>query len=123
MEETGAVNLNIFNEYHRKNRRNSGATLGVDMEIDEIAVFYVEENRTTPYHWKIIEPAATPMENGVTEGGLFNDGLEYISHVFEIISSEFRPKPAPSGFTGSGGVRMFAVRGRKPNEIELPERV
>jgi len=123
LEETGAVNLNIFNEYHRKSRKNSGATLGVDMEIDEIAVFYVEENLTTPYRWKVVEPTATPIANGATDGGMFGDGLEYISHVFEVISTEYRAKPAPTGFTGSGGIRMFAVRGRKPNEIELPERV
>ena len=49
LDASGAVNLNIYSEYHRKSKRFNGATLGVDMEINEIAIFYMEENLSSPY--------------------------------------------------------------------------
>ena len=49
--------------------------------------------------------------------------MNYVSHVFEIVSTEYRPKPTLPDVGGEGGIRLFAIRGRKPNEIEVPERV
>lgn len=91
MDAGGAVNLNLFSEYHRKSKKFPGASLGVDMEINEIAIFYIEENMTTPYHWDIKNPAPSPAANGSL--GPLGNGKDYISHVFDIISSEYRPKP------------------------------
>ena len=53
MEATGAVNLNVFNQFHRKNKAFPGAMLGVDMEVDEIGIFFIEENLSTPFHWEV----------------------------------------------------------------------
>lgn len=117
----GAVNLNIYSEYHRKSKKFPGATLGVDMEINEIAIFYMEENLGSSYHWTVKNPKPTPATEG--NPGPFDDGKDYISHVFEIISSEYRPKPVLPGTQPAGGIRILAIRGRKPNEIELPDRV
>jgi len=121
MDAGGAVNLNIYNQFHRKSKRFPGALLGVDMEVNEIGIFYIEENMTTPYHWAIKEPAPSPTADG--KPGPMGDYMEYISHVFELVSTEYRPKPALPGHSGTGGMRVFAIRGRKPNEIEIPERV
>ena len=121
MDAGGAVNLNIYNQFHRKSKRFPGALLGVDMEVNEIGIFYIEENMTTPYHWAIKEPAPSPKADG--KPGPMGDNNEYISHVFELISTEYRPKPALPGQSGTGGIRVFAIRGRKPNEIEIPERI
>jgi len=41
LDAGGAVNLNIFNDYHRKSKVFPGATVGVDMEINEIGIFYL----------------------------------------------------------------------------------
>ena len=51
------------------------------------------------------------------------NGMEYISHVFELISTEYRPKPTLPGIAGSGGIRLFAIRGRKPGEVDVPDSV
>lgn len=95
--------------------------LGVDMEVNEIGIFYIEENLSTPYHWDIKFPQPSPAANG--NPGPLGNNMDYISHVFELVSSEYRPKPALPGVTGTGGIRIFAIRGRKPNEIEIPERI
>lgn len=121
LEATGAINLNVFNQFHKKNKSNTGAKVGVDIEIDEIAIFFVEENLTTPYHWQITRPAPQPSETG--DSGVMGNGMEYISHVFEVISTEYRPKPTLAGMVGVGGIRLFAIRGRKPGEVEVPESV
>ena len=107
LDASGAVNLNIFNEYHRKSRTFAGATVGVDMEINEIGIFYMEENMSTPYRWEIRFPEGTSED--------------YTSHVYEVVSSEYRQKPTLPGMTGSGGIRIFALRGRKPDEVTLSE--
>lgn len=91
------------------------------MEVDEIGIFYIEENITTPYRWTIVKPEPTPSESG--DSGPMGNGMEYISHVFELVSSEYRRIPTLPGVTGAGGIRMFAIRGRKPNEIEVPEHI
>ncbi len=49
--------------------------------------------------------------------------MDYPSHVFEILSSEFRPKPALPGVISTIGMRIIALRGRKPNEVELGESI
>ena len=89
------------------------------MEINEIGIFYLQENMSTPVHWEIKKPAASPAQNG--DMGPLGNGKDYISHVFEIVSSEYRSQPTLPGMTGTGGIRIFAVRGRKPNEIEMSE--
>ena len=91
LEAGEAVNLNMFSEYHRKYKRKPGASIGVDMEVNEIAIFYMEENMTTAFHWGINKPAGSAAANGTT--GPLGNGLDYISHVFEIVSTEYRPKP------------------------------
>lgn len=121
MDDGGAVNLNVYNQFHKKSKKFPGALLGVDMEVDEIGIFYIEENMTTPYHWEIKEPKPQPAADG--NPGPMGNNMEYISHVFEIVSTEYRPKPRLPGNAGVGGIRVFAIRGRKPNEIELPERI
>ena len=119
MDKGGAVNLNIFSEYHQKSRKYAGATLGVDMEVDEIAIIYLEENATAAFRWQIAAPMSRPAENG--NPGPMGNGLDYHSHVFEIVSTEYRPKPTLPGMLGVGGIRIFAIRGRRPNEVELAE--
>lgn len=89
------------------------------MEINEIGIFYLKENMSTPVQWEIKQPAASPTQNG--DMGPLGNGMDYISHVFEIVSSEYRRQPTLPGVTGAGGIRIFALRGRKPNEIELSE--
>ena len=89
------------------------------MEVDEIAIFYLEENANSAFRWQIAAPMGKPAEN--SNPGPMGNGLDYHSHVFEIVSTEYRPKPALPGLLDVGGIRIFAVRGRKPNEVELAE--
>lgn len=121
LDKHGGVNLNEFGEYHRKSSLWNGASVGVDMDVNEIAYFYLEENAETEFQWQITTPKAQPEANG--KPGPLGDGMDYPSHVFEILSSEFRPKPALPGVISTIGMRIIALRGRKPNEVELGESI
>ena len=110
LNKSGAVNLNEFGQYHRRSSLWNGASIGVDMEVNEIAYFYLEENATTEFQWQITTPKAQPEANG--KPGPLGNGMDYPSHVFEIVSNEYRAKPALPGVSSAGGMRIVAIRGR-----------
>jgi hypothetical protein len=75
-----AVNLNVFSSFHQKSTKFPGGLLGADMEMNEVALFYIEENMDSPYRWEIVSPRPVETE----------EGIDYISHVFEVVSTEYR---------------------------------
>jgi hypothetical protein len=126
LDKNGGVNLNEFGDWHQKSVKKSenGATMGISILVNEIVYFYLEENTHTEFQWQI---SIAPKVNHTKSGTMYYTnhinplGKDFPSHVFEIVSNEYRPKPALPGVSSTGGMRIIGVRGREFGEVEMAD--
>ncbi len=71
----------------------------VQVKAGEEFEVVLESNPTTGYQWQLADPAM---------GG-----------IVALVSSTYRPDPAPPGMVGSGGKEHWVFRGLKPGETTV----